>query len=260
MPNPRQKLYIKPKTKKPVSSGQTHLEKTSPSLNSSPLINMGALRKFQREYADVKDFAGKYRVLRVHWLYVGKGEALPESHQETLSALIGYRYIAQAYQDANFPIPRPVAQNLAALEKNELGSMTPNMNRMMKILTQTSTKQGEDSMVKKADKKESKAGVSQFYLEIFEAQSKAQLTDVQIQAAIDKKTGIQPTTKNVASYRCMYNAGELQGQKAVPAAKVKAVRPPSVKKPKKPMSEETKAKLKAYTAKKKAEKVKSNKK
>lgn len=103
-----------------------------------------------------------------------------------------------------------------------------------------------------------RTGVSQYYLEIFEAQPKAQLTDAQIVDAIKAKTGKAPTAKSVASYRCMYNAGKIEGQKAVPAAKVKAVRVKK-EKAKKPMSEETKAKLKAYTANKSKAKAKAKK-
>lgn len=261
MLNSKKKLLLKT-TEKPTS-----LQNTESSSSSSLLVNMEALRKFQREYSEAKDFAGKYKVLRVNWLYVGKNQPLPDLHQEVLSALIGYRYIAEAYLDADLPMPKQMAQNLEALERQDMESLTPNMARMMKILTQTSTNRGEEEMKKvkkegQAPKEayQSKHQVSHLYLEIFENQAKAQLRDEQIIEAISKKTGEAPTAKNVASYRCMYNAGKLQGQKVVPALKVKAVRAKKEKAAKKPMSEETKAKLKAYTAKKKAEKAKAAKK
>jgi len=228
------------------------------SSSSLPLIDTRRLISFQREYAAAQDYAGKYRVLRVRWLEVARNQQMPDFHQEILSALIGYRYLAIAYAEKGLMMPINLVKNLEALEQGDISKMRPHMSRMMTILTQTNTNRGEEEMVKNTEAKKG-SGVSHLYLEIFENQGKAKLTDEAIANTIETATGTLPTLKNVASYRCMYNAGKLHGQKACPKDKVKAVRI-SKAKPKKPMSEETKAKLKKYTADKKAAKAKIAKK
>ena len=251
MTSPREKLY-----KQSKREAQSEHPGKSSSSSASPILDTRRLISFQKEYAAAQDYSAKYRVLRVRWLEVGNNEMMPDFCQEVLSALIGYRYMKAAYNEAGLMMPDRAAKNLYALEKNDIKGLSPNMARMMAILTASSTNRGEEGMAKKASsKKETVLGVSQFYLEVFENQAKAKLTDVQIVDIIKGKTGNEPTLKNVASYRCMYNAGNLQGQSKCPAEKVKAVRI-SKAKPKKPMSEETKAKLKAYTAAKKAKAAK----
>lgn len=247
----QEKLYAKAEKENPIP-----LPEEKSSLNCSPFINMGPLHKFQREYGAAQDYAGRYRVLRCHWFYVGENQLLPNIHQEVLSALIGYKYLRAAYNNAGKMMPDAAMRNLYALEKGDLNDLTPNMARMVNILIQTSNNRGEERMPKKANKK-TVLGVSQFYLEIFENQAKAKLTDEQIIEVIRLQSGNAPTAKNVASYRCMYNAGRIQGQSKCPTIpeKCKAIRM-SKTKPKKPMSEETKANLKAYTAAKKAKAAK----
>ncbi len=243
-----EKLCKKASRENPVE----HPASKGSSSSVSPTPDLSPLRAFQREYRAAEDWGGRYRVLRRHLPLVGGfGQFGEDVHQETLSALIGYRYVKKAYIKAGMMMPDAMARNLYALESNSVDQLTPNMARMMSILIQTSSNRGESDMKgKKEAKKETNLGVSQYYLEIFENQAKAKLTDQQIADVIESKTGAMPTFKNISSYRHAYNNGNIQGQSKCPAEKCKAVRV-SKAKPKKPMSEETKAKLKAYTAAKK---------
>lgn len=225
------------------------------------------LRSYQRQWIDAENWPAQYRVLRIWWPKVCKDE-MPKINAELLHTRIAYELQACAYIEAGMEMPKGVAQNYKAAKAFKIKDMTNNMRSVMEILikSQSQKENGMDSKkVKKAKSAEvekvSRQSVSQFYLEIFEAQAKAGLTDEQIAAAIKEKAGQMPTLKNVASYRCMYNAGKIQGQKTVPSVKVKSVRAISEKAPKvkKPMSEETKAKLKAYSEKKKKLTIKKKK-
>lgn len=229
--------------------------------NTCCLPDLAELFAFTREWNEAINWAGQYRVLRVWWTKVSN-EEMPKAPGDLIYARIGYELQAKAYDKAGIVMPKKVAKSLAAIRRWDIEGLAPGIKSMLKIMINHNQKnqQGESDMVKVkkagANKKgaESKrVNVNQFYLEIFENQAKAQLTDDQIADVIEKKAGSRPSAKNVASYRCMYNAGKLAGQKTVPA-KVKAVRPKKEPKAKKPMSEETKAKLKAYTEKKKAAK------
>ena len=254
MSSPFEKLCKKASRDNPI-----HFQEAESSSSSSPSVSTDRLHRFNREYNAADDYAQRYTVLRRWWADLGLGE-MPDRHQEMLSAQVGYEIQARAFVNAEIVLPSNLMKNLIASRNGDVEGFTPGMKRMLEIGMKTNEKKGGDGIAKKASsKKETVLGVSQFYLEIFENQKTAKLTDSQIQDAIKAKTGAMPTAKNVASYRCMYNAGNLQGQSKFPAEKCKAVRV-SKAKPKKPMSKETKAKLKAYTAAKKAKAAKSNKK
>ncbi len=243
-------LKIKRKSPRVITEDFLPEEKTCLEDSTSCLPDFSSLTAFTREWNLADSYPLRYRVLRTWWPKTCE-EEMPKFHADLLQTRIAYELQARAYIDAAATMPKSVAQNLAAMRVFKVEEMTPNMRRMLEISI-ANKKQGEEQMARKTAEKGARQNVSQFYLEVFEGQAKAQLTDAQIVETIEKKTGNKPSAKNVASYRCMYNAGKLEGQKGVPIAKVKAVRPKSDKpKVKKPMSEETKAKLKAYTAAKK---------
>ena len=236
-----------------VNLGQ-ECKKTANTVSTS--ANFSELRRFQNEWNAADSDAVKYRVLRLWWPNIKCVYDMPiNQHASVIHSRIGYELQAYAYFVAGIPVPVSVQKNLDALREWKISDLSDNLRRMLEIeIAKNPTNTGDESMVaKKTDGKEkvTRAGVAQFYLEIFESQTKNLLTDVQIAASIKTKTGSEPTLKNIASYRNSYNNGKLAGQNGCPT-KVKAVRPPSKAKAKKPMSEETKAKLKAYTAAKKA--------
>jgi len=247
------------KRKKPIKKIAEFIPEIKPSLSFSSNLDFSLLYKFQKEWASADNWSLQYTVIRKWWPTVCDIK-IPEVDAELLQTRIGYELQASAYIEARIPMPKSVLQNLQAIREFRVDRMTQRMSKFMGIIME-SKKQGEVKMGNKkvkANKKEVRQGVSAFYLEIFAGQAVSALTDEQIAKAIEGKTGSLPTLKNVASYRCMYNAGKLQGQKNVPSGKVKAVRAKSDRpaKPKVTMSEETKAKLKAYSAKKKASKNK----
>lgn len=210
------------------------------------------LRDFQKQWTNAENWPEQYKVLRIWWSKVCK-EEMPKINAELLHTRIAYELQACAYIESKTKMPEKVAQNYKAIAAFKIEKMTQGMKQIMEILMKNQEERempGKSKIILSGAKKTS---VSQFYLEIFEAQAQTKLTDEQIAQIIETKAGQKPTLKNVASYRCMYNAGKIQGQKTVPSAKVKAVRPKSEKpaKEKKPMSEETKAKLKTYSGKKK---------
>lgn len=249
-----EKLYAKSRRENPIQPPEApSSSSSSPASAASP--DLSRLIFFQKEFNGAADFPARYTVLRRWWPAFCVG-SMPEVHQQLLSVRIGYEIVAKTYAEAGMLLSPTLEKNLLALRDFDIEGMSANMKVMMRILTQTGTSERGDEMAKKAAvKKEAVLGVSQFYLEVFEGQAKAKLTDAQIAAAIKAKTGGEPTLKSVASYRCMYNAGRIHGQSKCPAEKCKAVRV-SRAKAKKPMSEETKAKLKAYTAAKKAKAAK----
>lgn len=207
----------------------------------------------------VDTFGGKYRVLKSFWDVLLKEEAMPESvPQEMLKYRLAYEFIAMDHVLAKRPLPEKCKMNLEAARKYDVTGFHKDARGLAEIALKTEEGGSNDMTTTKTKKanKTDRVGVVHIYLEVFENQKTAQLTDVQIADLIEKKSGNRPTPKSVASYRCYYNQGTLAGQKTAPKDKVKAVRPVSDKpaKEKKPMSEATKAKLKAYTAEKKAKK------
>jgi hypothetical protein len=199
----------------------------------------------------------KYQVLRTFWAVLLPEESMPDSvHHEILKNRLAYEFMAMDYKIAGVSLPEKCRINLEASRKYDVKLMHKDMRGLTEIAIQKQEEGGEHMATKaKKENKTSKTGVAAFYLEIFENQKSAQLTDEQIADVIEKKTGNRPISKGVASYRCYFNAGTIKGQKTAPKEKVSAVRPAKEPKAKKPMSEATKAKLKEYSAKKKALKI-----
>ena len=240
----------------PAKGSSSSTGAASPSSSDSAFPDLKRLHEFQGEWNAADSYPLRYGVVR-RWWPVVVGAEMPDRHVLLLHARIGYELQETAYLVAGLEVPKSVRRNVDAIRDWNIGAMTDNVRRMLKIeIERNPQQQGEDMAKKTAGKvKASKTGVNHLYLEIFEQQARAQLTDLQIQAAIKSKTGSEPTFKNIASYRNAYNNGRLAGQKSCPA-KVKAIRPKK-EKIKKPMSAETKAKLKAYTETKKNPKIKS---
>ncbi len=196
---------------------------------------------------------GRHRVLRDFWPAVIE-ESMPDSQPvEMLHLRVAYEMLEKDYLLQKRVMPDKVRENLEASRSYNLSAFKGTVKALTEIALKKAEQEGE-SMSEKKEK--SGKGGAHVYIQIFENQAKAQLTDSQICDAVEKATDMRPTEKTVASYRCYFNAGSLSGQKTTPKDKVKAVRPKSDKpaKAKKPMSAETKAKLKAYGDKKKATK------
>lgn len=209
---------------------------------------------FLLHWNEAKETSAKYHVLRRFWLALQLEGAMPDSvPQEMLKNRLAYEFLEMDHKMAKVSFPEKCQANLEAARKYNIKDMQGNM----KVYTEIAIKseQGGGDTMETKEKKTERTGVAPFYLEIFEKQKTAKLTDEMIADVIEQKTGNRPTSKGVASYRCYFNAGTVKGQKTAPKEKLKAIREVKEKKAKAPMSEATKAKLKAYADKKKSLKI-----
>lgn len=215
-------------------------------------------RTFYTKYIQAESYTAKYRVLADYYNDLFS-QRIPLQPLELVLNKISYELLRQDYADEGVIPPKKVLHNIRASANFSINELTENMRQYTRINIQH--QKGEEIMVKKGKTKKAavskkaakdtvkKVGVAHLYLEIFDQQAKNQLTDEQIADAIEKKSGTRPTGKNVASYRCMYNAGNIAGQTKVPT-KVKAFRGKASKVSAKP-STKKKLVLKKKTAKKK---------
>lgn len=188
--------------------------------------DLSELISLQREWSFANTYPLQYGVVSRWWAKACPGEEFDSGRNVlVVYARIGYELQARCYNRSKINIPRNVMNNLEALREWNIEKLSRNFRVMLKIDIVKSGQQQERDMVKKKEGKKVRSSVSQFYLEVFENQAKMQLVDEEIADVIQAKTGDRPSLKNVASYRCMYNAGKLQGQKGVPSQKAKAVRP-----------------------------------
>jgi hypothetical protein len=68
------------------------------------------------------------------------------------------------------------------------------------------------------------SGVAEVYLSIFDSFDKDPLNDTQIADRLFALTGIRPNSKNISSYRCMYNAGKVKGQIKAPDKQIERIK------------------------------------
>ncbi len=220
------------------------------SLNSLETKNVPSpfYNSFSLAYRRADSFGAKHKLLRDFWAARFDGASMPEEKLELLHLRLSYEFMELDHILAKVPLPQKCKQNLEAARKYDVEGLHKDMKALVEIAL-NQEEGGTENMAKdkKAKKESSRPQVVHHYLEIFENQAKAQLTDDQIADAIEKKVGQKPTTKNVASYRCYYNQGKLEGQKTAPKDKLKAVRVVKAKAEK----AEPKAKAKVKIGKKK---------
>ncbi len=214
-------------------------------------------RSFGELWRQVDSDGSKRRLIRDFWPSVVVTEEIPDKPIEMLRLRLAYEFLALDHTLAKVSLPEKVAKNLEAARNYNIDGLSDSMKTFTKLTIQQQEGDKENMKTSKKAPKTNRVGVVHYYVEIFDAQATAKLTDEQIAQAIEKKSGTKPTAKNVSSYRCYYNQGKLDGQKGKPKEPIKAVRiHVASTKPKKPMSEETKNRLKAYTAAKKTGKTK----
>ncbi len=68
------------------------------------------------------------------------------------------------------------------------------------------------------------SNAAQVYLRIFGGFEKDPLADWEIAERVFALTGSRPSSKNISSYRCMYNRGKIKGQESAPVKKVGRVK------------------------------------
>jgi len=191
-----------------------------------PLIpKLQRLRNFLKEWALCDQNFPRMRTLTREHYFKLFNEGPPEEQPiELIKLKICYELVKRDYQESGLPLPEKTLQNIKASRLFNIEKLTPSMQKLIKI----QLNQGEKEMAKKqeskANGKSTRTDVAYYYLQIFENQPKSCLTDIEIVDIIKSKTGATPTLKNVASYRCMYNAGKISGQSARPKEKIKAIR------------------------------------
>jgi hypothetical protein len=192
------------------------------------------LKQFQKQIKAADSYPARYRLLSQYFENIWHC-ILPNRPLDLIENKIAYYLLKTDYIEESFPIPEKIKQKIKASEKYEIGD-----DSILKCVMKFNLKK-EKEMAKESKKKKP---VAYLYLEIFDKQLSKKLSDEEIAKVVEKETGIAPTMKNVASYRCMYNAGKVQGQKTAPAARVPAfnkkkpydktpIKKPAVKKEKK---------------------------
>lgn len=218
------------------------------------------LSAFLDLYKKAESYPGKHRVLNEYYNKLWDTR-IPDKPFELIKTKIAYELYRQDYKEAGIKLPQSVAQNLKASRIFNIDGFTKNTRELLTLSVKRNEKQEALMPKKKASKEKvstKKVGVAHLYLEVFDAQASKQLTDTQIADFIEKQSGSRPSEKNVASYRCMYNKGEIKGQGAVPKERVKAFREFNTKKP--VAEKKKKVVIKKKAAKKKAVMKKAKKK
>lgn len=151
-------------------------------------------------------------------------EKMPPNNQSLilLETKIGYRLFKEDQKLKGLKLSDKVQKNYDAAMRFDINGFMPTMKAFLKIAIQH--EEGKEIDMKKTGKtKGTKLKTAALYLEIFQSQSKNQLTDEEIVALVKQKTGKETNSRNVAGFRCRYNQGKLDGQKGKPA-KLIAVR------------------------------------
>lgn len=181
------------------------------------------LQNFLREYNNSKDFSSKYLLVSRNYSSLFD-EKIPNKPFELIRLKVAYELLRRDFEFENIIPPERTRRNIQAALEFNIQKFDNGQKQLIKI----KLNQEDEEMVKvkkkvsSSSEKPIRKAVGHLYLDIFSKQAQNKLSDAQIASQIGKETGVEPSLKNVASYRCMYNKGTIKGQKAVPKISVKA--------------------------------------